>query len=152
MTTATEAIEYLEGKLPAGVTLAEFGDETEFSLTAPAEALIATLGLLRDDEMLGFDWYSQAFGIDRGDSLEVVHHLHSLKTKLECFVRVKVSKEKPVCPSAVEVYAGANWHERETFDMFGIEFEGHPDLRVILLPEGFVGNPLLKEWKPVIER
>ena len=152
MTTSAQAIEYLQGKLPAGVALSEFGGAMEFSLTVSAEALVATLTKLRDDGELAFEWYSRAFGIDRGEKLEVVHHLYSLKTKLECYVRVELSKENPVCPTATGVYAGADWHEREMFDMFGIEFEGHPDLRVILLPEGFVGHPLLKDWKPVIER
>jgi len=119
------------------------------NVEAETSNLLDVLRLLKADEELALDWYSQAFGIDRGEHFEVVHHLQSTQTKLEVFVRVKVERAEPVCPSAVELFKGADWHEREIHDMFGIEFEGHPDLRVILLPEGFVGHPLRKDWKPL---
>ena len=62
-----------------------------------------------------------------------------------------LSKEQPVAPTLVDVYAGANWHERETHEMFGIEFEGHPNLLHLYLPDAFVGNPLRKSY-PLLSR
>ena len=61
-------------------------------------------------------------------------------------VRTLIPRDKPVLATLSEVYAGANWHERETFEMFGITFEGHPNLIPLLLPDGFEGNPLRKEF------
>ena len=149
ITSATDAAEYLAPKLPGGVSCDVFCEPYELNVTAQTSNLLEVLRLLKQDEELLLDWYSQAFGIDRGDQFEVVHHLQSTQTKLEVFVRVQVPQQAPVCPSAVEIFMGADWHEREIHDMFGIEFEGHPDLRVILLPEGFVGHPLRKDWKPL---
>jgi NADH-quinone oxidoreductase subunit C len=77
----------------------------------------------------------------------VVYHL--LSTKLNHRLRVKVfcvDDEQPVVPSVVEIWAGANWFEREAFDLFGIVFDGHPDLRRLLTDYGFVGHPLRKDF------
>lgn len=89
-------------------------------------------------------------GIDNGaDSgqMEVLYHLESI-TEGFCFaVAISISKEKPVIPSCCSVFRSGEWLEREVFDMYGIRFSGHPDLRRILMPADWVGHPLRKDYK-----
>lgn len=114
----------------------------------PLDRLVAFVRALRDDH--GYDFLCDVTGIDHFEAsprFEVVYHLFS--TTQHRWVRVAVAcegDEEPVCPSIVELWAGANWHERETYDMFGIRFEGHPDLRRILMWEGYPWYPLRKEF------
>ena len=79
--------------------------------------------------------------------LEVLVHVYSPDFVVHCNVHVPVDAEHPVCPSTTPVYAGANWHERETHEMFGIVFEGHPRLVNLYLSEDFDGRPLLKSFR-----
>ncbi|WP_390898938.1 NADH-quinone oxidoreductase subunit C [Streptomyces cynarae] len=91
-----------------------------------------------------FDWLS---AVDEpGTGLRVSAHVVALSPVRRLLVRTTVPHEAPVLPSAVDVYAGAAWHERETHEMFGITFEGHPALDHLLLPEGFEGHPLRKDF------
>ncbi|MGW5606958.1 NADH-quinone oxidoreductase subunit C [Streptomyces sp. NPDC003753] len=91
-----------------------------------------------------FDWLS---AVDEpGTGLRVSAHVVALSPVRRLLVRTTVPHEAPVLPTAVDVYAGAAWHERETHEMFGITFEGHPALDHLLLPEGFEGHPLRKDF------
>ncbi|MDR3081082.1 MAG: NADH-quinone oxidoreductase subunit C, partial [Streptomyces sp.] len=91
-----------------------------------------------------FDWLS---AVDEpGTGLRVSAHVVALSPVRRLLVRTTVPHEAPVLPSAVGVYAGAAWHERETHEMFGVTFEGHPGLDHLLLPEGFEGHPLRKDF------
>jgi NADH-quinone oxidoreductase subunit C len=76
----------------------------------------------------------------------VIYNMISLRTKARLIVKVKVGGELPVCPSVTSVYPAANWYERETFDMFGITFEGHPDMRRMYMPEEYEYYPLRKDF------
>ena len=76
----------------------------------------------------------------------VVYNMISLSNKTRLRLKVKVNGENPVCPSVTSVYPAANWFERETFDMFGINFEGHPDMRRMYMPEEYEYHPLRKEF------
>ena len=78
--------------------------------------------------------------------LEVVTRLDNLDSKVSVMLRTKLGAGNTHCPSLYGVYRGANWMERECFDMFGITFDGHPDLRRMLLPEDWQGHPLLKSY------
>jgi NADH:ubiquinone oxidoreductase subunit C len=78
--------------------------------------------------------------------LSVVHHLHSRANDVEIAIAARVPRERPSLPSIGHIWATALWGERETYDMYGIEFEGHPDLRRILLPEDWEGFPLRKDY------
>lgn len=84
----------------------------------------------------GFSFPACISGVDLDDEFEIVYHLFSLPKGTWCVVQTSTSKDDPVVPSVYEVFKGADWQEREIFDMFGIVFEGHPDLRRILLEEG----------------
>jgi NADH-quinone oxidoreductase subunit C len=104
---------------------------------------------LRDDPRFSFDSLMCQSGVDYGDgTLGSVYHLCSTGLGHKIVLRVVVPKEKPSVPSVANVWASAGWMERETYDLFGIVFEGHPDLRRILLPDDWVGYPLRKDYRP----
>lgn len=99
---------------------------------------------------LGFNYLSSVTGVDLIDDgkLEVVYHTYSIDQGGGALVmKVQVDRDNPEVPSVVPIWPGANFQEREAYDMFGIRFEGHPDLRRILTWEGFEGFPLRKDWK-----
>lgn len=126
------------------------GDERRnFSgLMVPAEQIRAVATYLRDE--LDFNYLSSVTGLDLIDEnkLEVVYHTYSIdKLGGAVVLKVQVDRDNPVVPSLTPLWPGANFQEREAYDMFGIEFEGHPDLRRILLWDGFEGFPLRKDWR-----
>lgn len=101
----------------------------------------------RDPETLGcdfFDWLSAVDELDEG--FGVIAHLWSTRHRHGLLLRTRVPREDPVVESVVDLFPGAAWHERETYEMFGIAFAGHPDLRPLLLPPEFEGHPLRKEF------
>ena len=119
-------------------------------------AQIAELGLfLRDGEGLYFDLLECLTGLDLGEKagqLAVVYHLYSIPLGhhlvLKCFLPRNAGETPlPGMPSVSAVWKTAEWHEREAFDLVGIRFEGHPDLRRILMPEDWEGHPLRKDYK-----
>lgn len=109
--------------------------------------LVAVCRFLRDQ--LGFDLLSCISGVDMLDHLETVYHLRSLTRKQLLQIKVRLDHEKPEVDSVVSVWPTANWLERETYDMYGIKFTGHPDLRRMLLDDDFEGHPLLKSFHQV---
>jgi len=109
--------------------------------------LVAVCRFLRDQ--LGFDLLSCISGVDMMDHLETVYHLRALTRGQLLQVKLRVDAEKPVVDSVVSVWSAANWLEREVYDLFGIRFAGHPDLRRILLDDEFEGYPMLKSFHPV---
>ncbi len=97
-----------------------------------------------------FDMLSCLTGIDNGteaNTIEVVYNLYSIPFNHHLMLKVILPRENPVIDSVVEVWGTANWHERETAEMFGINFNGHPDLRRLLLPADWEGNPLRKDYQ-----
>jgi NADH-quinone oxidoreductase subunit C len=119
----------------------------------PPDRLIAALTALRDQA--GFDFLAELGGVDylgypgRDASkarFEVHYVLRNLDTGAMLVIKTGVSDPGPTLPSAQPIWAGADWMEREVFDMYGIRFEGHPDLRRILMPDEFVSFPLRKDY------
>jgi len=108
--------------------------------------LIQFATAVRDE--LGYDYLSSVTGVDYlpDGKMEVVYHVYKTIGGLPIVYKVQVSREQPVIPSLVSVYPGADFQEREAWDLLGIRFEAHPDLRRILLWEGFAGFPLRKDW------
>ena len=103
---------------------------------------------LKSDEELFFDSLQCNTGMDLGEGvLESRYNLHSMKHLHKVEIRIKVSAEKPDIPSVEQVWRVADWFERETYDMFGINFIGHRDLRRILLPDDWEGWPLRKDYE-----
>jgi len=123
------------------------------------DALLAVLAHCRDDVALAFDVlmdltavdYLKFPGREDGPRFEVVYHLYSLTHNHRLRLKVRMDEDDPNVPSAVALWPIANWLEREVWDMFGVRFEGHPDLRRLLMYEEFVGHPLRKDY-PITRR
>jgi NADH-quinone oxidoreductase subunit C len=116
----------------------EFG---RLTVDVPAAGWVAAATAARDDpqtDLSCFDWLSAGF--------DVVLSVYSATHRHRALVRTRVPRSQPRLDSLVPVFAGADWHERETHEMFGIEFTGHPGLAPLLLPPGFEGHPLRKDF------
>ena len=145
--TLQELGEHIAIKLGRAVTgfKVEFG---ELSVMAEAAEIIRVLSFLRDDAECGFICFIDICGVDypqREKRFDVVYHL--LAPYKNRRIRVKVgTDEDTAVPSSISVFPAANWFEREAFDLYGILFSGHPDLRRILTDYGFSGHPLRKDF------
>src|SRR6266700_7747389 len=117
------------------------------SLEIDRTHLVAVCRFLRDQ--LRFDLLSCISGVDMLDHLETVYHVRSTTRDQLLQLKVRLENEKPEVDSVVSVWQTANWLERETYDLFGIRFTGHPDLRRMLLDDDFEGYPLLKSFHQV---
>lgn len=120
----------------------------ELTLEAPADRIVNLLTFLRDEGNCQFVQLIDVFGVDwpeREKRFDVVYHLLSLKLNQRIRVIVQTDEDTPV-PSITGVFSAAGWFERETWDMYGVMFSGHPDLRRILSDYGFEGHPLRKDF------
>jgi NADH:ubiquinone oxidoreductase subunit C len=119
-------------------------------LTLPPERLVAAARFLRDT--LGFDMLTCVSGVDMGDHLDSIYHLRAISHNWLLQVRVSLPAAAPQVDSLMGLYPSANWLEREEYDLVGIVYLGHPDLRRILLDDDFQGHPLLKSFRstPVV--
>jgi NADH-quinone oxidoreductase subunit C len=101
----------------------------------------------RSDERLQMDHLELLGGVDFKDRMEVVYVMYSMQQRHRYTLKCRLPREEPKIQTVESVWPVANWHERETFDMFGIEFAGHSDLRRILCPDDWEGYPLRKDYK-----
>ena len=125
----------------------EFRGDT--TIVIPREFLRAAAERCRQDAKLQYDLLSAATCVDRfphEPRFELIYQLVSIPRREKVRLKVRVSGNDPVVDSLVPVWPGANWLEREIFDLFGIRFNGHPDLRRILLPEDWEGYPLRRDY------
>lgn len=148
----------------------------DLSIEVPREAIREVLSRLKNDSALAFDFLSDLLGVDNSElykkaaakpakkaepeaapveppkpqevppRFEVIYLLLSLKTNRRLQVKVRVPEENPVVDSVVSLFKAATWPEREVYDMYGIRFNGHPDLRRLLMWEGFPAHPLRKDY------
>jgi NADH-quinone oxidoreductase subunit C len=116
-------------------------------LVVPAENILDVCRLLRSDDELQLDALVSLSGVDTGEFLTVVYHLFSYRLRHFTVLKVKTPRSAPQIPSVQSVWSGAGWFEREAFDLMGISFTGHPDLRRIMLPDDWVGHPLRKDYQ-----
>ena len=146
--TPAEILDRLKSAYPDAVVDAKTeGVLDPFVKIAPAKIAEAAL-FLRNDPAMRFDYLMCLSGVDYTKGvLGVVYHLASMDHRHKITLKVDVPAENPGLPSVTSVWAGANWHEREAFDLYGIVFSGHPDLRRILLPDDWEGHPLRKDYK-----
>ena len=129
----------------AAIELQEEGFRPAFLVVAPEK--VKEIGrFLRDDPEMKFDSLMCLSGVDYPDRFAVAYHLLSVKNNHRVRLKVFASGEVPLVDSVIPVWSSANWFEREAFDLFGIVFEGHPDLRRILTDYGFVGHPFRKDF------
>jgi NADH-quinone oxidoreductase subunit C len=137
-----EIAHLIEAGFPGAVEEAQ----PEFAMIAPGK-LVDVMTWLRDDPEHQYKFLSSLTGVDREDWFEIVYHLESIKHNKIVAIKVRsYDREQPKVPSMVPVWQGAHLQEREAYDLFGIVFEGHPDMRRIFLWEGFAGWPLRKDY------
>jgi NADH-quinone oxidoreductase subunit C len=136
---------------------AKFGDAVitpnefrgELTILVPKERIVEICRFLKEDEELAFTMLADLCGIDMNTSenrFGVIYNLVSLKTKYRIRLKTFTQENDPKVPTVTGVWGTANWHERETYDMFGIVFDGHPDLRRIYMPDEFEYYPLRKDF------
>ena len=152
MTSLAVQAAYEAALTPLGAEMvAELGVQAqvaygELTLAAPREEIVAVMTALRD--RFGFQQLLDVCGVDypdREERFEVVYHLLSMTRNARVRVKVTTDEVQPV-PSVVDVYPSAGWFEREAFDMCGMIFSGHPDMRRLLTDYGFEGHPLRKDF------
>lgn len=141
-----------------GARLAELVPEAQASVSGgeayaratvdvPAGQWVPAIQAARDDAQLGCDFFDWLSAVDEQEQgFTVVAHLWSVRARHGVLVRTRLPREQPSLASVVGLYPGAAWHERETHEMFGIGFAGHPDLSPLLLPPEFEGHPLRKDF------
>jgi NADH-quinone oxidoreductase subunit C len=129
------------------------GDLTEAKIdpfvTVKPDKIVEICRFARTEAGLDFDYCEDVTGIDwpARNLIEVVYHLFSLQHRHQIVLKVQADRSQPSVPSVQGVWKAANWLEREVYDMLGVNFAGHPDLRRILLPDDWVGHPLRKDYQ-----
>jgi NADH-quinone oxidoreductase subunit C len=131
---------------PAALKTGKF-DRGELILEIAPDAIVSVCRFLKNDlcflrlsTVTGVDWYPSE------PRFEVVYHLHSPERNERLRLKCRLPEASPAIDSVTSVWRGANWYERETFDLFGIHFRNHPDLRRIMLPDDWEGHPLRKDY------
>src|SRR5580658_7913660 len=128
------------------ITAGKF-DRNELTLEIAPGKIVSVCGFLKYDQ--SFVRLSTVTAVDRYPAeprFEVVYHLHSVERNERLRLKCRIFGADPVIESVTAVWRGANWYERETFDMFGIRFLNHPDLRRIMMPDNWEGHPLRKDY------
>src|SRR6266568_7440603 len=156
---STRALERLKERFGDAVvsTHSQHGDDTA---VVARERIVEIVSFLRDDPELAFNLPSDLTCVDyygREPRFEVGYHLYSLTKKHRIRVKCRVPEEEATLDSVVAVFPAFNWFEREVWDMYGIRFNGHPDLRRIFMYESFQGHPLRKDYpkdkrQPLVRR
>jgi NADH-quinone oxidoreductase subunit C len=156
-------LEALRQVLP-DVVIAEVPSVDQPALVVPADAMERVARQLREHPLLQFQTLAELTAADfwpREPRFEVVYHFVSMGPEAlgsgappaqRLRVKVRVGGETPKVPTIVRIYTNANWYEREVFDLFGVTFEGHPDLRRILMPEDWDGHPARKDYPVQIHK
>jgi len=144
--TNEEILNRLRERFP-GVVI-EVPELIDFTVAIKAEAVAEVARFLHDE--CGLDYLALLTAVDQPERFEVVYHLWSIKDQttepfvLKAYIE---DKENPTVPSVTPIWRGANYQEREAYDLMGIRFEGHPNLKRLLLWEGFPGHPLRKDFE-----
>lgn len=124
------------------------GPRDAYCMVAPAEWGKVAL-TLRDDPRLRMDFLQCITAVDliKQEKIQVVYHLYSYEHRHTFVVKADLPRANPALPSVVSVWRAADWQEREQFDLFGVGFEGHPELKRLLMPDDWIGHPMRKDYK-----
>jgi NADH-quinone oxidoreductase subunit C len=149
-----KAIQKLKGEFPEAVLeVREFREER--TIVVPKGRIVEICRYLKADSELRYNFLSDLTSVDFYETeqprFEVIYHLLSHPNKKRLRLKIRVEEGEKV-PSVTGVWSTANWHEREVYDLMGIEFENHPDLRRILTPDDWVGHPLRKDYPLTYEQ
>jgi NADH:ubiquinone oxidoreductase subunit C len=120
------------------------GEEFALGIEIVGDALQEAMRALRDNH--GYRFYICATATDRDETIELIHGVRNLETDDDVWVKVKLAKDSPEIESIAFLFAGAEWHEREMLDLFGLVFRSHPDPRRIMMPDEYEGHPLRKDF------
>ncbi len=138
----SEVAAKIGGQLPGAIVGCD-----DSAVTVKSESVLEVCRFLNKTAGLDFDYLVNITGVDYLDYLEVVYHLASMKHNHSLVVKTKCyDREKPAVPSVTSVWQGADFQERETYDLLGIRFEGHPNMKRLFLWEGFQGHPLRRDY------
>ena len=143
--TPDELKTLLEQQLP-GISLTVEGS----SVLVEPKDLTAVCRYLKDTEQFRMDYLANLTAVDfPPDRMDVVYHLYSMEKKHgPITLKVKLARQQPTVASVTLIWRGAEFQEREAYDLYGVTFEGHPDLRRILMWDGFAGHPMRKDYVP----
>lgn len=143
-----EVADRLKGSFPDDVLdVTEFRDQVQVKVRK--DRIVDICRFLHDEPDLSFDFPSSLCGVDhlgRNPRFEVVYNLYSTAHRHRILVKAQVPEDDTNIDTVTSIWVGVGWHERETFDMFGISFNGHLDLRRVLMPEDWEGHPLRKDY------
>ncbi len=151
MQQAPEILQVLQGKFGNKILSSDM-TALDPTITVAADSIAEISLFLKNNDELAFDTLMCLSGVDykgskgETDRIEVVYHLFSMRHRHQIVLKVQLPREEPAIPSVEKIWDIANWHEREAYDMFGVEFQGHSDLRRILCPDDWVGYPLRKDY------
>ena len=138
---------FLKTKKINSISLGKDADGIEM-LELEAKDLVNACKLLKESQETLFNFLTQITSLETKKGYQSVYSLHSLSTKKSLRIKVTVPKDNPIIPTVSHIWATANWYEREAFDMMGIIYTGHPNLKRILNPENWDGYPLRKDYIP----
>ena len=146
--TTQEISEKLKPQFPDAIVEVKIeGTGDPFIKVTPGK-LKDIAAVLRNDPDMKFDFLMCLSGMDYGKSLlGVVYQFYSMTIRHRVTIKTEITVEKPEVPTVSDIWPSAGWHEREAYDLIGVRFTGHPDLRRILLPEDYPGHPLRKDFK-----
>ena len=147
MQDGEQAVRQIKQRFPDAI-IGSGSYRSQYWAELKVDRLVEVCRWLRDDPEMVFDFLIDVTAVhwpDDEQPIEVVYHLHSYPRNDRLRLKVRTGDEGPV-PTLCGLWEAADWNERETFDMFGIRFEGHPDLRRILMPEDYTDYPLRKEF------
>ncbi|MEW6061766.1 MAG: NADH-quinone oxidoreductase subunit C [Bacteroidota bacterium] len=145
--TAQEIYDILKVQFDDAILESKLDGVPDPYITIRPEKIKEVSAFAKNDERLHFDYLMCLSGVDYKGKLGVVYHLFSMTHRHKIVLKVEVPTDSPNVPSVESIWKAANWHEREAFDLFGIHFVGHPDLRRILLPYDWEGHPLRKDYE-----
>jgi NADH-quinone oxidoreductase subunit C len=140
------SLEGLKAQLP-GIEFEEVDITGTIGIIIPREEIRNVARIVK--EQFGFAHFIDALGVDRNQRkmrFEVIYNIRNMETKERIFLKTQCDERNPHVPSVVSIWSGANWHEREVFDMYGVIFDGHPDLRRMYMPDEFEYHPLRKDF------